>query len=55
MIPLPPHRSKGCAVLGADGPGADGPFGSWDVADTDPELLDLLGPTSQGEESSAER
>ncbi|MFH8786965.1 hypothetical protein [Streptomyces roseoverticillatus] len=36
MIPLPPHRTKGPGMLGAPGPGSDGPFGCWpDDADND--------------------
>ena len=29
MIPLPPHRTKGPAALGATRPGATGPFVTW--------------------------
>ena len=36
MIPLPPHRTKGRVVIGARGPGDEGPFGFWG-ADTQPE------------------
>lgn len=49
MIPLPPHRTKGGALLGASGPGNKGPFGLWGGPDPEPEAEgDSGGRTSQG-------
>lgn len=35
VIPLPPHRTKGGVLLGAAGPGREGPFGHWGEAEED--------------------
>lgn len=45
MILLPPHRTKGGVLLGADGPGDDGPFGPWGGADPE---TDAEGPDGSG-------